>query len=210
MYSVTEVKILISAAIRQGKGVLKLPSGKRVRLTKTLKTFYYRGVICAHCGLAGTTFREVSHNDKVHLQLFGSKESAEVLMTCDHIIPHSKGGTNNFYNLQTLCCQCNYDKKDNIDQKVIDEALYSYKSINDHIFNTYPRTRLRNKFAREFRHIQNQAAKTGFNDSGLLCGKIDEILQLLYYIQNKYGYEVRLTNLRRMPSQNYSKTKRLS
>jgi hypothetical protein len=35
----------------------------------------------------------------------------------------------------------------------------------------------------------------------LLCGGIDEILQLLYYIHEKYGYKIRLHHLRRIPSE---------
>jgi len=208
MYTVQEITNLIATALKYGKGRFKLPSGKRVRLTKTLKTFYHRGVTCTNCGLTGTVFREVKHSKKTHLQLLASKNDTEVLMTCDHIIPQSKGGSNNFSNLQTLCCQCNYDKKDKIDSTLVEGARYSYKSIKNHIFNAHPKNPLRSKFSREFGHIQGQATKLSkaVEQTGLLCGEIDEILQLLYYIHTKYGYNVRLKHLRRIPSQKVVKS----
>ena len=197
MYNVSIITELISEAIKLKRRTLILPSGKVVRLSKTLKTFYYRGVVCAFCGIEGIRFREVKHSNKTHLQLFGSKDNVEILMTCDHIIPQSKGGSSSFFNLQTLCYQCNSDKKDLIDQTIVDNAQYSYKSIKDYVFNNYPQSPLRSKFSREFSRIQ--ATKKSTDKFGFKCGGIDETLQLLYYIQNKYGYKIRLQHLRSIP-----------
>jgi len=35
-------------------------------------------------------------------------------MTCDHILPQSKGGTDDGENLQTLCTHCNTLKADRL------------------------------------------------------------------------------------------------
>jgi 5-methylcytosine-specific restriction endonuclease McrA len=191
---------LISNAIKHGRNSIKLPSRNCViRLTKTLKTFHYKGIICSDCGLFGTVFRAVEHSNKTHLKLFGSRDGTDMLMTCDHIIPYSQGGSNNFSNLQTLCCQCNYKKKDNVDKKLVESAQYSYKSVKDYIFSAYGKSKDRARFSREFSRVQTRARKF-HGQVGLLCGDLDEILQLLYYIQEEYGYRIRLLNLRKIPS----------
>lgn len=36
-------------------------------------------------------------------------------LTLDHIIPRSKGGSNRYQNLRTLCRPCNMERSDNVD-----------------------------------------------------------------------------------------------
>ena len=42
-----------------------------------------------------------------HLNLYGINNGEEVMMTKDHIVPKSKGGSNGLKNMQTMCTVCN-------------------------------------------------------------------------------------------------------
>jgi hypothetical protein len=46
--------------------------------------------------------------------LYAISNGEEMLMTADHILPKSKGGTNDPENLQLLCDKCNRFKSDKI------------------------------------------------------------------------------------------------
>lgn len=77
--------------------------------------FFQKGMKCAKCGIEGKYFakeRETTHpSKKYHLNLYALDENGkEILMTKDHIIPKSKGGTNSLDNYQPMCCRCNLKK----------------------------------------------------------------------------------------------------
>lgn len=44
----------------------------------------------------------------------------EVLMTKDHIVPHSKGGIDDISNYQTMCVRCNQKKGNDIEKYRVD------------------------------------------------------------------------------------------
>lgn len=83
-----------------------------------LQTFKHHGVMCVCCGRKGTHFaveRSLSDagTDKPYHINMWSKEHEfddEVLMTCDHILPKSKGGPDVLTNTQTMCGPCNWSK----------------------------------------------------------------------------------------------------
>ena len=195
IYKVEEIIPLIFEAVLKKKKLLQLPSGKKVRLSRTLKTFHHWGVICAKCGLEGVVFQEVKCDKKIHLRLFGIKNGHEIMMTRDHIIPYSKGGSNNFINMQTMCYICNSLKQDEFKSDSIDDFEYSYKSIKDYVLNTYPKSPDRNMFSNNFNEIVQEHNLS----SGLICGNTDEILQYLYDIKTEYGFYIPLEKLRRVP-----------
>lgn len=197
-YKVEEIMPLISDAVINKRKLLQLPNDKMVRLSGTLKTFHHWGVVCAKCGLEGIMFREIKRDKKTHLRLFGIKDGEEIMMTRDHIIPQSRGGSNSFSNIQTMCCKCNSEKQDEVKKEFIENSEYLYKSIKDYIFNSYPKSLARDRFSRDFSKIVRKIMECD-PSVGLICGDLDEILQYLYDIKVKYGFYVPLENLRRIP-----------
>jgi hypothetical protein len=74
---------------------------------------YSKGVNCVHCGRTGDYFSlEQRRSDKKpHLNLYNrTKNGASVMITSDHIIPVSKGGSGCLENRQTMCSPCNSTK----------------------------------------------------------------------------------------------------
>jgi len=96
------------------------------------RTFLNKGIKCVVCGIEGKYFAKERHykvnkvkknkkiiskkrvtNDKApyHLNLYAIDDKGEeVLMTKDHIIPKSKGGSEKLDNMQTMCTFCNCEK----------------------------------------------------------------------------------------------------
>lgn len=78
--------------------VKRTPIGKKTRF----EVFKRDGFICQYCG----------------------NTPPKVVLEADHIVPVSKGGTNDMTNLATACFTCNRGKRD-IELSVIPESLYS-------------------------------------------------------------------------------------
>lgn len=78
-------------------------------------TFKHSGTRCVRCNLEGTFFALEWHigtpTGLGHFNLYGIDIfQKERLFTKDHIIPRSKGGTNEKTNFQTMCAVCNNRK----------------------------------------------------------------------------------------------------
>jgi hypothetical protein len=93
---------------------------------KSIKILLKSNFKCEECGMEGKYFAIeswINGNAKNSINMYGiNKEGKEVQLTVDHIIPLSKGGGNNYRNLQILCFDCNQKKADTIKQDVI--SLY--------------------------------------------------------------------------------------
>lgn len=85
--------------------------------SKRLQLFKEKGVDCVSCGAKGVFFA-IEHEYRrkyCHLNLYAmDSEGDEVLMTKDHILPKSKGGSESLKNLQPMCKPCNELKSDTI------------------------------------------------------------------------------------------------
>lgn len=68
--------------------------------------------------ISGTLRQNVFDRDDSTCQICGANRYRDnVKIEVDHIIPVSKGGTNDIYNLQTLCQRCNREKHNRTDLK---------------------------------------------------------------------------------------------
>lgn len=74
-----------------------------------LKNFRQKGVVCVGCGVSGSVFLLESQGDcRPHFNLYAERPNGTfVMMTKDHILPRSKGGTDALENLQPMCKRCN-------------------------------------------------------------------------------------------------------
>lgn len=102
-------------AVGSGKAVF---SGVEVRMnSQRYRLFKNKGCKCVKCGLVGNVFRlerdSKSNIDCYHFNLYHRSNSGKfTLMTKDHIVPRSKGGSNTLDNYQTMCIVCNNKKAD--------------------------------------------------------------------------------------------------
>ena len=83
--------------------------------TYRLQNFMKHGTKCVECGIKGEFFAIEIYGKKQGpcLNLYGfNKYNDEVLLTCDHIKPVSKGGHCCIHNLRVLCEKCNRAKGD--------------------------------------------------------------------------------------------------
>lgn len=102
----------------------KVFAGRVVRMNSVrYQVFKKDGTKCKKCGIKGVFFalekdRFVEGDSGYHLNLYAlNKNGEEVLMTKDHVLPKSKGGSDKLSNLQTMCIHCNNAKGDKISGK---------------------------------------------------------------------------------------------
>jgi 5-methylcytosine-specific restriction endonuclease McrA len=102
---------------QKGKRQFRLPNGDSwfVRIGTPRLMCLKRDQACVWCARAGNVFvlERSSEQGTPHLNLYHTSRHGNpqfLLMTQDHILPVSKGGTNDLENLQTMCTQCNQAK----------------------------------------------------------------------------------------------------
>lgn len=80
---------------------------------------FRRSLCCVTCGIEGKFFAKERHlrrdgevgGKRYHLNLYAvTHDGHEVLMTKDHRIPRSEGGSDSLDNLDTMCGPCNWKK----------------------------------------------------------------------------------------------------
>ncbi len=91
--------------------------GKNVNVKSTsirLQTLA-RSHVCSSCGLEGKFFSVEFHTNSKdnapHINMYATRsDGSEVLMTCDHTLARSLGGTDSLDNTTTMCTKCNGKK----------------------------------------------------------------------------------------------------
>ena len=88
-----------------------------VKMTSARYHLFKNSSKCVGCGIEGEYFAMERDNkqqrQRYHFNLYSTNQHGhEVMMTKDHIIPKSKGGSNSMRNYQTMCRPCNAAKKD--------------------------------------------------------------------------------------------------
>lgn len=95
----------------------------RVPLHRKFKV-YKNNPQCVTCGVEGTRFliftKLIKDGQVAKKDGYGIAQAIFVTheyrtMSIDHILPQSRGGTDAFANLQTMCTQCNQDKGNDLD-----------------------------------------------------------------------------------------------
>lgn len=125
--------------IRLGRRPIQL-NGHWVKTSSTRLECFRRNQKCVYCDKTGSIFLLQSHRmetthhtncfiencewccrvprkdrrgDTPHLNFYHvGKRGGLTLMTQDHIVPKSRGGSDDLKNLQTMCCSCNNRKGD--------------------------------------------------------------------------------------------------
>ncbi len=86
-----------------------------------LKMFKSGQTSCVKCGLQGSHWHIERHaSDKVmpfSINLYAMRGYEEVMLTHDHILPASMGGSNHLSNAQCMCEPCNHRKGDKMKLK---------------------------------------------------------------------------------------------
>jgi len=97
--------------------------------TSTQRLLTYRKeTACKYCGLEARFFALEKNGNVPHLNLYGVDENeVDVMLTSDHILPRSRGGSNGVKNRQCLCERCNCEKKNNL--KINEVGVYNPRQL---------------------------------------------------------------------------------
>ena len=129
-FSIEYVHSRMLSGIDRIEFVVEERSNKRFQCylnSDRLHLFLRKGVSCVCCGIKGEYYlAELCGNPSPHLNLYSS---CGRLMTKDHIFPVSKGGSNRFHNLQTMCTKCNARKSNNIENLLF--STRNFRSTKD-------------------------------------------------------------------------------
>lgn len=121
-FTVDEILPLIRRPDRDHGIFTELAGFTVKRSAQRLLVFKEIGLSCATCGITGAFFaleRVKGTDDRPHLNLYARDEKRrDVLMTRDHIVPLSKGGTDRLENEQPMCKPCNETKADRTNVEV--------------------------------------------------------------------------------------------
>jgi len=110
IYQIPEVLSLVHRGSDKKFGVY------RVRMFSKRYQVFKKSLICSYCGIIGRFFAlerygADSNPQRAHFNLYALNYNGhQVMMTKDHIIPRSLGGSDRLENLTTACYKCNTQK----------------------------------------------------------------------------------------------------
>lgn len=89
---------------------------------------------CPCCGIEGTRMFLCKDRNVYSFNLYAESEGELILMTLDHIQPQSKGGSDSYENLRTMCYPCNNFMQDSgmsleTMRKVVKQAVLIQKRM---------------------------------------------------------------------------------
>lgn len=92
---------------------------------RRFKCFYTHGVQCTECGVSAVYCAETQKSNRsIHIDAYTADWE---LMSVDHIIPKSLGGSSEVINLRPMCQRCN-SKRGNI-MRDADRAFYAERLL---------------------------------------------------------------------------------
>lgn len=102
---------------------------------RRLSVFHQKGCKCIRCGLEATQIILGEKKGQLHWDLYDDNMFP---LTVDHIIPRSRGGSDEMYNLQPMCADCNRKKGNSMPHDVYYEWKI-YQSLGH--FCKWPRVK---------------------------------------------------------------------
>jgi hypothetical protein len=96
----------------------------KVRMNSQRYYVFQKSLSCVSCGIEGNKFLLEQYNTdrNPHFNFYAEKNGKRILMTKDHILAKSNGGSNKLENYQTMCSVCN-NLKGNLSLSIEDVAI---------------------------------------------------------------------------------------
>jgi 5-methylcytosine-specific restriction endonuclease McrA len=96
----------------------------KVRMNSQRYYVFQKSLSCVSCGIKGNKFllEQYSTDRNPHFNFYAERNGQLILMTKDHIVAKSNGGSNKLENYQTMCSVCN-NLKGNLPLSIKDVAV---------------------------------------------------------------------------------------